>query len=452
MNRSVGRSAFVLLCCLGWPVLLGARGCEPDPVPIGGDTCDPSRCGTPLGLPAITCADGSTGGNTGVCLASSDGASCAWQIRECPVDTCTATSCGPIPPVVPGTQLDCERVADGSCSWVVKSDPTCTPAECGPIPSMPSYTCADGSTGGFTGRCIGMADGSCGWEVLTCDPTTDCTLADCGPMPGSPAIVCADGSIGANTGRCLRDPTTAACGWEQRACPDPGSACAGLAGTSCASGEACIFPVGQCRTPDEQGVCTTPPEVCTAEWAPVCGCDDHTYSNVCTALGHGVSILHDGECAGSGTSCGGFGGATCGAGEYCNYPVDPTTAGASCGAADGTGTCTAIPETCTNISSPVCACDNHTYANDCFAAMAGYSVAHTGACSSAGFACGPSLTCNAGEYCSVTIGGAVGSAPRYACQTLPTSCAAAPSCTSCFPSGDCSADAAGNITLTFAAP
>src|SRR5579864_2255947 len=44
-------------------------------------------------------------------------------------------------------------------------------ADCGPQPAMPAIACADGSAGGYTGRCLQQVDGSCKWENRTCPPS-----------------------------------------------------------------------------------------------------------------------------------------------------------------------------------------------------------------------------------------------------------------------------------------
>src|SRR5687768_6840667 len=48
----------------------------------------------------------------------------------------------------------------------------CDPIECGPpVLGQPTEVCADGSTGGNTGRCVRTDDTKCHWEDRTCPPT-----------------------------------------------------------------------------------------------------------------------------------------------------------------------------------------------------------------------------------------------------------------------------------------
>jgi Kazal-type serine protease inhibitor-like protein len=212
-------------------------------------------------------------------------------------------------------------------------------------------------------------------ELLGSGAELTTTPCDVCPSDAVPRLACQKGQAP----HCFRR-TDGTCGWGNVCSdltPDPVT-CGGLAGTTCAPGKFCNFPVGaQCGAADQTGTCTAIPEACTLQYTPLCGCDGKTYGNTCEAASAGVSIAKAGECAPSSgpKTCGGIAGLACAKGEYCNYPIE-----AQCGAADQTGTCAPIPEACTLQYTPLCGCDGKTYGNTCEAASAGVSVNGTGAC------------------------------------------------------------------------
>jgi hypothetical protein len=101
----------------------------------------------------------------------------------------------------------------GSSSGGESSLEQCNDAECGPQLGIPNWTCADGSVGGPTGRCLMRPGGTCGWEI------NNCPMVGAGGAPSQGGAGNAGGELAA------------------------GGAAADDCG-GCAAGKICVYQVG----------------------------------------------------------------------------------------------------------------------------------------------------------------------------------------------------------------
>lgn len=89
---------------------------------------------------------------------------------------------------------------------------------------------------------------------------------------------------------------------DRRMAPSPDSesgakVCGGFAGDTCEASEYCAYRAGQyCGAADASATCQARPEMCTEQYEPVCGCDNRTYGNACSAAAAGQGVLSEGEC------------------------------------------------------------------------------------------------------------------------------------------------------------
>lgn len=206
-----------------------------------------------------------------------------------------------------------------------------------------------------------------------------------------------------------------------------GRRCGTRGGVACADGEFCNFePDPSCGDTDRGGHCEAKTEICDTLYAPVCGCDNRTYSNTCAAHREGVSVKSDGMCgpaecvaAGGyiatsngtnpadcaegedswsisggrdsarccipkppGKTCAGIANLQCSDGEFCNFEP-PGGQGCDGTVADNGGVCEAVPSDCADETQPVCSCDHHSFAGICASHAAGQAKLHDGGCTQA---------------------------------------------------------------------
>ena len=66
--------------------------------------------------------------------------------------------------------------------------------------------------------------------------------------------------------------------------------------TACTTNADCGSTGSYCKLKEctAPGACTTRPLACPSIYLPVCGCDNKTYGNSCSAARAGVSVKHNG--------------------------------------------------------------------------------------------------------------------------------------------------------------
>jgi len=111
--------------------------------------------------------------------------------------------------------------------------PECAPGACGPQLGMPNWLCDDGVTvAGPTGNCLPNAEGTCGWEVITCSDSCPTTCGEFCPM----AMDCTLPEGCQNPG----------CGCPEAECSEP--KCPTTCGEFCPMAMDCTLPEG-CQNP-----------------------------------------------------------------------------------------------------------------------------------------------------------------------------------------------------------
>lgn len=180
--------------------------------------------------------------------------------------------------------IDPRSAPRAGLSWLMGALLMAIGCSCGsddPVANRPDSAEGTPKDSGLTNR----RDASSGISVPNLDARVVLPIED----PG----VTGDAAAGPGTQPSTRDAAVADAGTRK--------ICGGIAGIACKDDEFCsqedaTSGVG-CGFPDSTGVCTPRDRSCDPIEAPVCGCDNKTYSNDCGAHGAGVSIAKRGACS-----------------------------------------------------------------------------------------------------------------------------------------------------------
>ncbi len=305
--------------------------CGDGGMPDGGESCGTTTCGG-----GEQCCTGCTPDDA-FCMSTSSGVAC--PDYACPPPRiCGDTSCGP-------GDICCDNPCDGT-SFCTTAGAGCPVFDCPPPPTCGTEYCSAGES-----CCDNACDGT-----SFCNPgdPSACPIFDCPPPPICGSTDCAPGEV------CCAD-------------------CSGA--EYCSAGgcpaDPCPPPPGPCSAQDARGE-----GVCGAIVGIVWDGSACTLISGCSCVGADchrlymdIASCNAAHVGCGGASCGGFGGGTCAADEYCGYAGT-----VSCGAGDGLGTCTARPSGCSRVYDPVCGCDGRDYSNACIANLNGTDVSYSGIC------------------------------------------------------------------------
>ncbi len=309
-----------------------------------------SPCTSPQDCVALDTPASSDAGWACVRTACGGAGSCVVPSDPCPQDWQPVCGCD-------GSTYASACLAERAGAGVAKAGPCAgTPQGC----SLSGKACAAGQLCQVTG-CGEAGPGLCVDPKAACS-SEDVEVCGCDGKVYDDACAAQQASVNvANVGPCP--------------IPDPGGPCGGKQGKQCPTTQSCdLLGCGL----DSGGVCIgAVPKVCPEPLpkSDECGCDGKTYPSACHRQQAGVARAGKGPCGGNqgpGESCGGFSGAKCQTGLWC----DPASCGSAAGTCAKSGGLCPLPLP----GSAVCGCDGKTYAGECERLAAQVGKAKEGAC------------------------------------------------------------------------